>query len=127
MAWTELTRRRHARTGDRYASDLTDPEWALIAELMPPRKATGRVQCAVLATTLQHNPRSRNGWTSSPIPTAGSQAKVEVLGVRAIYDGDTFWRRRSSGLECSHRRRHHKLSSASKASSRRHLNVSLLW
>jgi transposase len=42
MAWTELTRRQYARTGNRYASDLTDPEWALIAELMPPRKATGR-------------------------------------------------------------------------------------
>ena len=42
MAWTELTRRQHARTGNRYASDLTDAEWALIAPLMPPRKATGR-------------------------------------------------------------------------------------
>jgi len=42
MAWTELTRRQHVRTGNRYASDLTDAEWALIAPLMPPRKATGR-------------------------------------------------------------------------------------
>jgi len=31
MAWTELTRRRHARTGGKYASDLTDAEWALLA------------------------------------------------------------------------------------------------
>jgi transposase len=42
MPWTGLTRRQHARTGGRYASDLTDAEWALIAPLMPPRKATGR-------------------------------------------------------------------------------------
>ena len=42
MAWTELTRRQHARTGNRYASDLADAEWALIVPLMPPRKATGR-------------------------------------------------------------------------------------
>ena len=28
MAWTEPTRRRYAREGDRYASDLTDAEWA---------------------------------------------------------------------------------------------------
>lgn len=42
MAWTELTRRQHARVGSRYASDLTDAEWALIAPLMPPRKTTGR-------------------------------------------------------------------------------------
>ena len=42
MAWTELTRRQHARTGNRYASDLTDAEWAVIAPLMPPPKTTGR-------------------------------------------------------------------------------------
>lgn len=42
MAWTELTRRQHARAGGKYASDLTDAEWALIAPLMPPRKTTGR-------------------------------------------------------------------------------------
>ncbi len=42
MAWTELTRRQHARVGDRYASDLTDAEWTLIEPLMPPLKATGR-------------------------------------------------------------------------------------
>ena len=30
MAWTELTRRQHDRAGGKYASDLTDAEWALI-------------------------------------------------------------------------------------------------
>ena len=42
MAWTELTRRQHGREGDKYASDLTDAEWAMIEPLMPPRKTTGR-------------------------------------------------------------------------------------
>lgn len=42
MAWTELTRRQHARVGGRYASDLNDAEWALIAPLMPAPKTTGR-------------------------------------------------------------------------------------
>jgi len=42
MAWTEFTRRQHARVGDKYASDLTDAEWALIEPLMPPLKTTGR-------------------------------------------------------------------------------------
>lgn len=42
MAWTELTRRQHDRAGDKYASDLTDAEWALIKPLMPPRRTTGR-------------------------------------------------------------------------------------
>ena len=35
MAWTELTRRQHDRKGNKYASDTTDPEWALIAPMMP--------------------------------------------------------------------------------------------
>ena len=42
MAWSELTRRQHARTGGRYASDLTDAEWAIIEPLMPSHKSTGR-------------------------------------------------------------------------------------
>ncbi len=42
MARTELTRRQHAREGVKYASDLTDAEWALLAPLMPPPKTTGR-------------------------------------------------------------------------------------
>lgn len=42
MPWTELTRRQHDRAGDKYASDLTDAEWAVIDPLLPPRKTTGR-------------------------------------------------------------------------------------
>ena len=48
MAWTELTRRQHAREGDKYASDLTDAEWALLAPLMPPPKKTGRPRTTCL-------------------------------------------------------------------------------
>jgi transposase len=42
MAWTELTRRQHERVGGKYASDLTDAEWAVMAPLMPPHRMTGR-------------------------------------------------------------------------------------
>ena len=42
MACTELTLRQHDRVGGKYASDLTDAEWTVIAPLMPPRKMTGR-------------------------------------------------------------------------------------
>ena len=42
MTWTELTRRQHDREGAKYASDLTDAEWALIEPLMPHRRKTGR-------------------------------------------------------------------------------------
>lgn len=40
--WTPTTRRRYSRTGLRYASDLTDAEWALIAPLLPAACARGR-------------------------------------------------------------------------------------
>ena len=45
MAWTELTRRQHAREGDRYASDLTDAilyvattgcQWRMLPNDFPP-------------------------------------------------------------------------------------------
>lgn len=42
MAWTETTRRQYRREGLRYASDLTDAEWALIEPLIPPPASRGR-------------------------------------------------------------------------------------
>src|SRR5512144_2719206 len=40
--WTEITRPKYERTGQRYASDLTDREWAVIEPLMPAAKRLGR-------------------------------------------------------------------------------------
>jgi transposase len=40
--WTEITRRKYERGGQRYASDLTDGEWALIEPHMPAAKPLGR-------------------------------------------------------------------------------------
>jgi hypothetical protein len=48
MSWTELTRRQHDRKGDKYASDMNDAEWALIAPSMPPPKTTGRPRTTCL-------------------------------------------------------------------------------
>src|SRR5674476_893950 len=42
MAWTETTRRHYRREGLRYASDLTDDEWALIEPLLPGQAKVGR-------------------------------------------------------------------------------------
>lgn len=42
MAWTEITRPHYERRCPRYASDLTDEEWALIAPLMPSPNRIGR-------------------------------------------------------------------------------------
>ena len=35
MSWTQITRSQYVREGLRYASDLTDAEWALIRSLYP--------------------------------------------------------------------------------------------
>ena len=40
--WTEITRPKYEREGLRYASDLTDREWEMIAPFLPPAKAVGR-------------------------------------------------------------------------------------
>jgi hypothetical protein len=40
--WTEITQRKYEREGQRYASDLTDGEWALIEPHMPAAKPLGR-------------------------------------------------------------------------------------
>ena len=40
--WTEITRSDYVRRGGRYASDMTDREWALLAPFMPARKRNGR-------------------------------------------------------------------------------------
>lgn len=42
MAWTETTRPDYARAYCRYASDLTDRQWGLIAPFMPPPRRLGR-------------------------------------------------------------------------------------
>lgn len=42
MAWTATTRAQHDRSSLRYASDVTDEEWDLIAPFMPPPSPVGR-------------------------------------------------------------------------------------
>lgn len=53
MARTEITRRRHSREGLRYASDLTDAEWALVEPLMPGRARTGRPRTTELRVVME--------------------------------------------------------------------------
>ena len=42
MPWTEITRSHYERRRPRYASDLTDAEWALIEPMMPAPNRIGR-------------------------------------------------------------------------------------
>ena len=41
MPWNDTARRDYARRAPRYASDLTDREWALIAPFLPPPRRSG--------------------------------------------------------------------------------------
>jgi putative transposase len=40
--WTKTTRKKYVRAGLRYASDMTDAEWAVIVAMLPKRKPRGR-------------------------------------------------------------------------------------
>ena len=42
VVWTDSARRQYQRLGRRYASDLTDEEFALIGPMLPPAKGGGR-------------------------------------------------------------------------------------
>jgi transposase len=53
MPWTEITRAQHLRPGLRFASDMTDAEWALIARKMPPRRRLGRPRRVDLREVVQ--------------------------------------------------------------------------
>ncbi len=52
MTWTETTRANYERPFGRYASDLTDEEWALVAAFLPPPKPTGRPRSTVMRDVL---------------------------------------------------------------------------
>ena len=50
--WTEITRRKYERDGWRYASDVTDAEWALMEPYMPATKPLGRPRETALRAVL---------------------------------------------------------------------------
>ena len=50
--WTEITRPQYERSGLRYASDLTDIEWKVIAPHLPVRKRHGRPRTTDLREVL---------------------------------------------------------------------------
>jgi transposase len=52
MPWTEATRRQYRRDELRYASDMTDAEWALIAPHLPPPRRLGRPRTTELRAVV---------------------------------------------------------------------------
>jgi transposase len=53
MAWTETTRRHYRREALRYASDLTNAEWALISPFMPTASKVGRPRKTDLRSVVE--------------------------------------------------------------------------
>ena len=69
MPWTEITRRDYRRDGLRYASDLTDAEWALIAPYLPSPRRLGRPRTTDLrqvVNALLYMAASRCQWRLLP-------------------------------------------------------------
>src|SRR5512132_445424 len=67
--WTEITRPKYERTGQRYASDLTDREWAVIEPFMPAPKRLGRPRETDLRAVLDailYTARSGCQWRMLP-------------------------------------------------------------
>src|SRR5688500_4543006 len=52
MAWTTITRAQHGRDHLRFASDLTEAEWALIAPALPPPARLGRPRTTSLRAVV---------------------------------------------------------------------------
>lgn len=53
MPWTEITRPQYRRAELRYASDLTDAEWALIVPFMPEQRHLGRRRSTDLRAVVE--------------------------------------------------------------------------
>ena len=51
--WTETTRRQYRREDLRYASDMTEAEWALIEPHLPAAKRLGRPRCVPLRRVVE--------------------------------------------------------------------------
>ncbi len=52
MPWDDTARRDYARPASRYASDLTNREWTLIAPFLPPPRQQGRPRSADLREVM---------------------------------------------------------------------------
>ncbi|MBC7432432.1 MAG: IS5 family transposase [Rubritepida sp.] len=52
MPWTEITRPHYRRARQRYASDLTDGEWGLVAPFMPQPSPLGRPRTTDLRSVM---------------------------------------------------------------------------
>ena len=81
MPWTETARREYRRDNRRYASDLTERDWAPIAPFLPPPKSIGRPSDNGLARGFQRHPVY--GDNGMPVGSASH-------GLSALFHGPTL-------------------------------------
>jgi putative transposase len=69
MPWTEITRAQYRRDGLRYASDMTDEEWRVVAPLIPARCRRGRpreVDLRVIVNAILYIAATGCQWRALP-------------------------------------------------------------
>ena len=67
--WTEITWRKYEREGQRYTSDVTDAEWALIDSHMPAAKPLGRpreIELRAVLDAILYIARTACQWRMLP-------------------------------------------------------------
>ena len=87
---TEITRRKYEREGQRYASDLTDAEWALIAPHMPAAKRLGRprgteLRAVVDATCIWRGPAASGGCCRRTFLSLPPCKVISTIGETTAY------------------------------------------
>ena len=74
--WTETTRPQYRREGLRYASDMTDAEWALIEPHMPAAQAAG---AAAENVQLRGVVEASAVYAADRLPVASVAARVSAV------------------------------------------------
>src|ERR1700674_484383 len=83
--WTEITRRKYEREGQRYASDVTDAEWGLIEPHMPAAKPLGRPREIELRSVLDAilyiaGPAASGGCCRRTFPRSRRCKAISTIG-----------------------------------------------
>jgi len=100
MVWTPFTRADHDRSGQRYASDMTDREWGFIAPFMPGQPLRGRRRKTDLRSVVAaifYVLQSGCQWGLLP---KDFPPKSTVHHYFKRFRGDGTWSRIHDGLYC---------------------------
>jgi DNA invertase Pin-like site-specific DNA recombinase len=100
--WTETTCEQYRRDGLRYASDMTDAEWAMVEPFMPAVKRLGRPRKVDVRSTLAAITAKKAGFKSigdtwADTTTSHGRLMLTVLGGLAEFERDLIRARTGEG------------------------------